>query len=61
MAYYEELLQDNYPEVVKYEQLRAAVKNAWEKVGQFEFQALIDSMPAHCQAVIDANGLFTKY
>jgi len=44
-----------------YDQLRSAVKEAWEKVGEDEFKALIESMPARCQAVIDAEGLFTKY
>lgn len=54
-------IQDNYPENLSYDKLRAAVKDAWEKVGEFEFRALIESMPARCQAVIDADGLFTKY
>jgi len=54
-------LQDNFPEVMSYDVLRGAVKEAWENVGQSEFEALIQSMPACCQAVIDANGLFTKY
>jgi hypothetical protein len=40
---------------------RAAVIDTWNKVGWFEFKELIDSMPARCQAVSDANGLFTKY
>ena len=44
-----------------YNALRAAVKDAWEKVGRHEFEELINSMPARCQAVIDADGLFTKY
>ena len=44
-----------------YDQLRVAVKDAWEKVGQHEFEELIGSMPKRCQAVIDAKGLFTKY
>ena len=30
-------LQDHYPENMSYDQLRAAVKDAWEKVGSFEF------------------------
>jgi len=46
---------------MQYDELRSAVKDAWEKVGEFEFKALIESMPGRCQAVIDANGLFTKY
>ena len=54
-------IQDNYPENLGYDRLRAAVKDAWEKVGEFGFRALIESMPARCQAVIDADGLFTKY
>ena len=54
-------LQDNYPENMSYDRLRDAVKDAWEKVGRFEFETLIRSMTACCQAVIDANGLFTQY
>jgi len=54
-------LQDNYPENMTYDRLRVAVKDVWEKVGQDEFEALIQSMQARCQAVIDAKGLFTKY
>ena len=48
-------LQDNYPENMSYNRLREAVKDAWEKVGEHEFRALIESMPARCQAVIDAE------
>ena len=47
-------LQDNF------DRLRAAVKRAWDIFGQEEFRELIESMPARCQAVIEANGLFTK-
>jgi ketohexokinase/beta-glucosidase len=54
-------LQDNYPEKMSYDNLRAAVKDAWEKVGEFEFRELIEQMRDRCQAVIDANGRFTKY
>jgi transposase len=54
-------LQDNYPEGMSYNRLRAAVKDAWEKAGRFEFEKLINSIPARCQAVIDAVGLFNKY
>ena len=54
-------LQDNYPENISYDRLRSAVKEAWEQVGQHEFEELIQSMKARCQAVIDADGLFTKY
>jgi len=44
-----------------YDRLRTAVKDAWEKVGRFELEELINSMKERCQAVIDADGLFTKY
>ena len=54
-------LQDNYPENMSYDRLRVAVKDAWDKVGRFEFEELINSMKSRCQAVIDANSLFTKY
>jgi hypothetical protein len=54
-------LQDHYPENMTYYRLKAAVKDAWEKVGEHEFQDLINSMQERCQAVIDAKGLFTKY
>jgi transposase len=54
-------LQDNYPKNIIYNRLREAVKDAWDKVGSFTFKELIKSMPERCQAVINANGLFTKY
>ena len=54
-------LQDHFPEIMGYDQLRSAVKEAWDKVGAFEFKALVESMPERCQAVIDANSFFTKY
>jgi len=36
--------QDNYPENISYDRLRVVVKDAWEKVGEHEFRALIESM-----------------
>ena len=54
-------LQDNYPEVIQYNALRAAVKDAWDKVGRHEFEELINSMPDRCQAVINAKGRPTTY
>jgi len=54
-------LPDNFPENMTYDRLRVAVKTAWDNVGEHEFRDLIESMQARCQAVIDANGLFTKY
>ena len=44
-----------------YDQLRGAVKDTWDKVGQFEFETFIHSMKDRCKAVIQAEGRFTKY
>jgi hypothetical protein len=54
-------IQDHFPENMTYDRLRAAVKEAWAMVGEHEFRSLINSMKDRCQAVIDADGLFTKY
>ena len=54
-------LQDNYPESMGYDQLRAAVNNTWDQVGQYEFQLLIDSMKERCEAVTKAECWITKY
>jgi len=54
-------IQDKYPEVMSYEALRVAVNDAWEQIGVIELEELIMSMPERCQAVIDAEGRFTKY
>ncbi len=54
-------LQDNYPENMLYNRLRAAINEAWERVGRFELETLIISMKDCCQSIINANGLFPKY
>ena len=41
-------LQDNYPENMLYNRLRAAVNNTWEKVGRFELEELINSIKVRC-------------
>jgi len=46
---------------MSYDELRFAVKDTWEKVGEAELKELIENMLARYQAVIDANSLFTKY
>lgn len=48
-----------YPEQrASYDQLRAHVQEA---IGEHTLEELLESMPAHCEAVIEANGLCTKY
>ena len=59
--YMKNFLQDNYPEVMSYERLRAAVKAAWEFIAPQVLDELMATMPTRMQAVIDANGLFTQY
>jgi hypothetical protein len=40
---------------------RRGVYEAWKAVGADELQALVRSMNACCQAVIDANGMHIPY
>lgn len=44
-----------------YDQLRVIVQEAWESISIEFLRELIDSMPARCQAVIDADGGHTVY
>ena len=44
-----------------YARLRGYVAEAWEALPNSYWRELLDSMPARCQAVIDANGMHTKY
>ncbi|EKV10534.1 hypothetical protein PDIG_55890 [Penicillium digitatum PHI26] len=41
--------------------LRGVVRDAWDAVPEDFLNGLIESMPARCQAVIDAQGGATKY
>jgi hypothetical protein len=51
----------HFPEKLSYDQLRSAVKEAWDSIEDSKFQELLNSMPARCQAVIDANGMHIPY
>jgi hypothetical protein len=44
-----------------YNQLQEIVREAWESITTEDLRELIESMPARCQAVIDAEGGHTKY
>lgn len=59
--YMKNYIQENYLEKMSYDQLRIAVTKAWEVVGAVELMELIKSMGERCQAVIEAEGRFTKY
>jgi len=56
-------IQDHYPgyDTMSYQMIRGAVIEAWEAVGWQELKDLLLSMPARCEAVIAANGMYTKF
>jgi transposase len=56
-------IQEHYPEdkELSYDRLREVVRAAWDAVPEAVLKDLIESMPARCQAVIDACGGHTKY
>jgi ketohexokinase/beta-glucosidase len=60
--YMKDYIEEKYPEIHKsYPRLREAVAEAWNAVTNEVVRELIRSMPARCQAVIDAQGGHTKY
>jgi transposase len=54
-------LQEKYPEKMNYDQLRAAVKAIWDAIPDDDVRDLIRTMRQRCEAVIAANGLFTRF
>ncbi len=54
-------LAAHFPEKMSYDRLREAVKEAWEAIKSDVFFDLLATMHDRCQAVIDANGMHTKY
>jgi hypothetical protein len=55
-------IKRHYPEYhSSHDKLRRVVKEAWEAVRADELLALVREMPARCEAVIDAQGGYTKY
>ena|SRR2546423_13183882 len=54
-------IERHYPEYhTSHDKLRRVVKEAREAVGADELLALVREMPARCQAVVDAQGGYTK-
>jgi len=41
--------------------LKSFVEEAWRELTESYLQELIEQMPARCKAVIQANGMHTKY
>ncbi|KAI1004975.1 hypothetical protein K3495_g3238 [Podosphaera aphanis] len=61
-----DFIQFKYPDLRDWKtrslgQLRVIVEEAWDSVTTDDLAALVSSMPARCQAVLDANGGSTKY
>lgn len=54
-------VNENYPEKLSYDQLRQAVREAWEQITPEFLGNLIAEMPRRCQAVINADGVHTQY
>ena len=51
-----------YPEQkVSYDQPHKQVQEAWEAIDEEVLEGLLNSMPARCEAVIKAEGMYTKY
>jgi hypothetical protein len=46
---------------MSYDRLREAIKSAWDQILASDLDALIEDIGNRCQAVIDADGLFTRY
>ena len=57
----EDYLESHFPGKLSYDRLRFACNEAWMAIPVATLTNLVDSMPARCQAVIDANGRRTKY
>ena len=55
-------IADNYPEYTEnQEENRQIVQEAWDHINPDILYNLAASMPERMQAVIDANGMHTKY
>ncbi|OCK73190.1 hypothetical protein K432DRAFT_449511, partial [Lepidopterella palustris CBS 459.81] len=55
-------IQNQYGDVqLSYDQLREAVRAAWDSITEAQLQELQESMRDRCAAVITAQGGYTKY
>jgi hypothetical protein len=55
-------IQEKLPQIHRsYPRLKEAVLEAWNSITNGQIRELIESMPTHCRAVIEANGWYTKY
>ena len=57
-----DFIQEKHPQVHRsYPKLKEAVLEAWNSIIYGQIRELIESMPARCRAVIEADGWHTKY
>jgi transposase len=55
-------IQDHFDDTLKgWDEIREAVEAAWEALPPTYLAEELSKMPARCQAVIDANGMHTRY
>jgi hypothetical protein len=55
-------IQERYNDNLRgYDELRTAIIEAWNAVPESYLLELLESMPARCQAVTDADGKHTRY
>ena len=58
-------IERRYPKVggreYSYDNLRQQVQEAWDAVSPEYLQSLVDSMGVRCQAVIEAEGGYTRF
>jgi hypothetical protein len=55
-------IKRHYPDYhTSYDNLRCAVKKAWEAIGADDLLTLVREIPTRCEAVIAAQGEYTKY
>jgi transposase len=55
-------IQDRYDDgLTESDDIRQAVQDAWDAVPEQKLRDLVDSMPARCRAVIEADGRHTQY
>jgi hypothetical protein len=54
-------IQNNYREQFSYNTFCVAVKEAWDTIIKQQLAQLLQGMKDRCQAVIDANGIYTHF
>jgi crotonobetainyl-CoA:carnitine CoA-transferase CaiB-like acyl-CoA transferase len=55
-------MKDRYDDtLLRWDELREAVEAAWDTLPATYLAEELSKMPARCQAVIDANGMHTRY